>query len=78
MHPGGMRSAMDLFDFEKSANLKHPNEHLYGHKVDDLYHIFLGPLLRNSSQRPTPLQLPVDLLMDDKRTIWIGMIWTVP
>ena len=25
MHPGGMRSAMDLFDFEKSANLKHPN-----------------------------------------------------
>ena len=27
MHPGGMRSAMDLFDFEKSANLKHPNVH---------------------------------------------------
>ena len=27
MHPGGMRSAMDLFDFEKSANLKHPNTH---------------------------------------------------
>ena len=25
MHPGGMRCAMDLFDFEKSANLKHPN-----------------------------------------------------
>ena len=25
MHHGGMRSAMDLFDFEKSANLKHPN-----------------------------------------------------
>ena len=25
MHPGGMRSAMDLCDFEKSANLKHPN-----------------------------------------------------
>ena len=25
MHPGGMRSAMDLFDFEKSANLKHPS-----------------------------------------------------
>ena len=22
-----MRSAMDLFDFEKSANLKHPNVH---------------------------------------------------
>ena len=28
MHPGGMRSAMDLFDFEKSANLKHSNDHL--------------------------------------------------
>ena len=27
MHPGGMRSAMDLFVFEKSANLKHPNIH---------------------------------------------------
>ena len=25
MHSGGMRSAMDLFDFEKSANLKHPS-----------------------------------------------------
>ena len=25
MHPGGMRIAMDLFDFEKSANLKHPS-----------------------------------------------------
>ena len=25
MHPGGVRSAMDLFDFEKSANLKHPS-----------------------------------------------------
>ena len=25
MHPGGVRTAMDLFDFEKSANLKHPN-----------------------------------------------------
>ena len=25
MHPGGMRSAMDLFDFEKNANLKHPS-----------------------------------------------------
>ena len=31
MHPGGMRSAMDLFDFEKSANLKHPNEYTFGH-----------------------------------------------
>ena len=29
MHPGGMRSAMDLFDFEKSANLKHPNAHAW-------------------------------------------------
>ena len=28
MHPGGMRSAMDLFDFEKSANLKHPNVYI--------------------------------------------------
>ena len=27
MHPGGVRSAMDLFDFEKSANLKHPSIH---------------------------------------------------
>ena len=27
MHPGGVRSAMDLFDFEKSANLKHPSVH---------------------------------------------------
>ena len=27
MHPGGMRSAMDLFDFEKSANLKHPSDY---------------------------------------------------
>ena len=27
MHPGGVRSAMDLFDFEKSANLKHPIIH---------------------------------------------------
>ena len=25
MHPGGVRSAMDLFDFEKSANMKHPS-----------------------------------------------------
>ena len=25
MHPGGVRSAMHLFNFEKSANLKHPN-----------------------------------------------------
>ena len=24
MLPGGMRSAMDLFDIEKNANLKHP------------------------------------------------------
>ena len=31
MHPGGMRSAMDLFDFEKSANLKHPSVHRYLH-----------------------------------------------
>ena len=30
MHPGGMRSAMDLFDFEKSANLKHPSVHRAG------------------------------------------------
>ena len=29
MHPGGVRSAMDLFDFEKSANLKHPNVYIY-------------------------------------------------
>ena len=28
MHPGGVRSAMDLFDFEKSANLKHPTPHI--------------------------------------------------
>ena len=28
MHPGGVRSAMDLFDFEKSANLKHPIVHV--------------------------------------------------
>ena len=28
MHPGGVRSAMDLFDFEKSANLKHPTAHV--------------------------------------------------
>ena len=27
MHPGGVRSAMHLFNFEKSANLKHPNVH---------------------------------------------------
>ena len=27
MHPGGVPSAMDLFDFEKSANLKHPSVH---------------------------------------------------
>ena len=25
MRPGQMRTAMDLFVFEKSANLKHPN-----------------------------------------------------
>ena len=25
MHPEGMPSAMDLVDFEKSADLKHPN-----------------------------------------------------
>ena len=24
MHPGGVRGAMHLFNFEKSANLKHP------------------------------------------------------
>ena len=29
MHPGGVRSAMHLFNFEKSANLKHPNDHGY-------------------------------------------------
>ena len=29
MHPGGVRSATHLFDFEKSANLKHPNVHLF-------------------------------------------------
>ena len=32
MHPGGVRSAMDLFDFEKSANLKHPNGHQIHHR----------------------------------------------
>ena len=25
MHPGGVRSAMHLFNFEKIANLKHPS-----------------------------------------------------
>ena len=29
MHPGRVRSTMDLFYFEKSANLKHPNVHIY-------------------------------------------------
>ena len=28
MPAGGVRSAMDLFDFEKSAKLKHPNKHI--------------------------------------------------
>ena len=27
MHPGGVRSDMHLFNFEKSANLKHPTGH---------------------------------------------------
>ena len=27
MHPGGVRSAMHLFNFDKSANLKHPTEY---------------------------------------------------
>ena len=27
MHPGGIRSDTQLFYFEKSANLKHPNVH---------------------------------------------------
>ena len=35
MHPGGMRSAMDLFDFEKSANLKHPNEQFEDEILED-------------------------------------------
>ena len=36
MHPGGMRSAMDLFDFEKSANLKHPNKHVHLFHTDSI------------------------------------------
>ena len=31
MHPGGVPSAMHLFNFEKSANLKHPNVHPLGY-----------------------------------------------
>ena len=38
MHPGGGRSAMDLFDFEKSANLKHPS--VRGVALSDT-HIFI-------------------------------------
>ena len=33
MHPGGVRSAMDLFDFQKSANLKHPSRHASPAKI---------------------------------------------
>ena len=35
MHHGGMRSAMDLFDFEKSANLKHPTVHIIHFPIDE-------------------------------------------
>ena len=36
MHPGGVRSAMDLFDFEKSANLKHPSVQPYSQKYTEV------------------------------------------
>ena len=53
MHPGGVRSAMDLFDFEKSANLKHPSVRTFmlGHSrqchlATANETIILGPLLQ--------------------------------
>ena len=41
MHPGGVRSAMDLFDFEKIANLKHPNVH-WSAMVNDSFDLIIG------------------------------------
>ena len=56
MHPGGMRSAMDLFDFEKSANLKHPNDCLSGKSL------FNAPSLDSLRQRGSWLSNEKSLL----------------
>ena len=42
MHPGGVRSAMDLFDFEKSANLKHPSVHISAGHLFWIYRQLIG------------------------------------
>ena len=45
MHPGGMRSAMELFVCEKSANLKHPSGQLPSqNSMDCQTHVWSGPM----------------------------------
>ena len=37
IHPGGVRTAMHLFNFEKSANLKHPSDHQFFLKSNNFH-----------------------------------------